>query len=245
MLTTSIAWIDTYEEGDERLSRFRPTDRLLPPSPIHSATHNHTPTTPERRKSQDGFVDDFEDTKLQPKRQETKIFGGKRMPVKGRKWDHARDKAPVILQAQYGAPSDGPEWRTYIKASQYGPALAEDGKQVDDAFLQEQTPGYANPWRGDIEDDEDPEKNGNIFRNKKKQRSMINQLQVSENLSCCRSLKLTCIAQPSGVTLCSFRPTIYRLRHFTASSWTLCFCLSALQHIPVFSESIYNHGCGC
>jgi hypothetical protein len=176
-LIECTAWIDSYEEGDERLANFRPTDRLLPPSPAHSATHNHTPSGTERRKSQDGYVDDFEDTRLQPKKQETKIFGGKRMPVKGRKWDHARDKAPVILQAS-NAPVTGPEWRTYIKSSQYGPGLSEDGKQVDEDFLRNQTPGYEKPWRGDIEDEDDPEKYGNIFRNRKKQRSVYARMKV-------------------------------------------------------------------
>lgn len=126
-------------------------------------------------------MDDFEDTRLQPKKQETKIFGGKRLPVKGRKWDHARDKAPVILQASK-APVTGPEWRTYIKSSQYGPGLSEDGKQVDEDFLRNQTPGYEKPWRGDIEDEDDPEKYGNIFRNRKKQRSLYARMKVRRYL---------------------------------------------------------------
>jgi hypothetical protein len=46
----------------------------------------------------------------------------------------------------------------YIKSSMYGPAQEEDGKVVDPRFLQQQTPGYQNPWRGDLEHNGDPEK---------------------------------------------------------------------------------------
>lgn len=125
-------------------------------------------------------MDDFEDARLQPKKQETKIFGGKREPVKGRKWDHARDKAPVILQAST-TPATGPEWRTYIKSSQYGPGISEDGKQVDEDFLRNLTPGYERPWRGDIEDEDDTEKYGSFFRNKKKQKSLMSRVQVGHS----------------------------------------------------------------
>ena len=179
MLTQQTAWIDSYEEGTETAPRrSRPTDRLLPPSPAHSASHHHTPSSPTRRVSQDGYVDDYDDlaSGLKAKKPETGLFGGKRQPVRGRKWDHARDGEPVILQA--GVAPAGTQWGTYIKSSMYGPGTTEDPEMVDEDFLRNQTPGYAQPWRGDLPDEDDPEKNGNIFRNKRKRQTFINRLQV-------------------------------------------------------------------
>ena len=133
--------------------------------------------------SQDGYVDNFDDVSQGglEKKPETGFFGGHREPVKGRKWDHARDGDPVIMQS---LPTSSP-WRTYIKSSMYGPAQEEDGKLVDPKFLQQQTPGYQKPWRGDLEDPGDPEKG--ILHNRKKQRSIIRKIQVGHLSTQCKS----------------------------------------------------------
>ena len=124
-------------------------------------------------------MDDYDDATngLKAKEPGTGLFGGIRQPVRGRKWDHARDGEPVIMQA--GVAPAGTHWGTYIKSSMYGPGTSEDPKLVDEEFLRRQTPGYEQPWRGDLQDDGDPEKNGNIFRNKKKRKTLIARLQVS------------------------------------------------------------------
>jgi len=170
------AWIDSYEESDEALN-LKPTDRLISsPSRAHPPQHQHAPSTPPRRMSQDGFVDTYDDVShgVLEKKPETGFFGGHRDPVKGRKWDHAREGDPVIMQS---LPTSSP-WRTYIKSSMYGPALEENAKRVDNEFLQQQTPGYQKPWRGDMESSDDPEKFASLLHSKKKRRSMIRRVQV-------------------------------------------------------------------
>lgn len=69
-------------------------------------------------------------------------------------------------------------WRTYIKASMYGPGSAEDVERKDEQFLRQQTPGYEKPWRGDLEGNDDPDTLANLLHNKKRQRSMIKRAQV-------------------------------------------------------------------
>ncbi|KAN0104699.1 hypothetical protein V8E51_010444 [Hyaloscypha variabilis] len=165
-------WIDSYEDGEEVLTS-KPTDRLIAPSRAHPPQHQFAPSNPPRRMSQDGYVDTFDDVSHGGlgKKAETGFFGGHKEPVKGRKWDHARDGDPVIMQS---LPTSSP-WRMYIKSSMYGPAQDEDGKVVDPRFLQQQTPGYQNPWRGDLEHNGDPEKG--LLHNRKKQRSTIRKIQ--------------------------------------------------------------------
>lgn len=123
-------------------------------------------------------MDDFEDL-AQEKKTDTGFFGGHREPVKGRKWDHAREGEPVIMQS--GRASASP-WHTFLMSSMYGPAPAEDGKKVDADFLQQQTPGYMKPWRGDLDENADPEKLSGLLHNKKRRKSFINRLQVSRHL---------------------------------------------------------------
>ena len=62
----------------------------------------------------------------------------------------------------------------------YGPALSEDGKLVDEEFLQQQTPGYQKPWRGDLEGNEDSEKLTGLLHLRKQRRSLIKRLQVCD-----------------------------------------------------------------
>ncbi|KUJ16833.1 uncharacterized protein LY89DRAFT_718576 [Mollisia scopiformis] len=167
-------WIDSYEEGDEILTA-KPTDRLLTaPSQAHSAQHHYDPKAPERRRSRDGYIDPYEEIPKKPA--ETGFFGGHKEPVKGRKWDHARDGDPVIMQS--GVLPNSSSWRTYIKSSMYGPRLDEDGERVDEEFLQQQTPGYQKPWRGDIDGGDDPEKLlPGLIHSKKQRRTFVKRLQ--------------------------------------------------------------------
>jgi hypothetical protein len=171
------AWIDSFEENEDAPLHAKPADRLLSsPSRAHSAQHHYTSLHPERRVSQDGFVDMYDDMAHTEKKSETGFFGSHREPVKGRKWDHAREGDPVIMRSAV-RPTSSP-WRTYIKSSMYGPALCEDGKRVDEDFLQLQTPGYQKPWRGDLEGNDDSEKLTGLLHSRKQQRSLIKRLQV-------------------------------------------------------------------
>lgn len=169
-----LAWIDSYEQGDEVLIS-KPTDRLLSaPSRAIPAQHHYDPAAPERRISQDGYIDDYDDTPKKPA--ETGFFGGHKEPVRGRKWDHARDGDPVIMQS--GVQPNSSSWRTYIKSSMYGPQLNEDGERVDNEFLQQQNPGYHRPWRGDIDGGDDPEKLlPGLIHSKKQRRTFVKRLQ--------------------------------------------------------------------
>lgn len=59
----------------------------------------------------------------------------------------------------------------------YGPAVNEDSERVDPKFLQQQTPGYQNPWRGDVDGGSDPEKFSGLLHSKKQRRSFLQRLQ--------------------------------------------------------------------
>ena len=116
---------------------------------------------------------------IHEKRTETGFFGHKE-PVRGRKWDHARDGEPVIMKS--GIPQHSSPWGTFIKSSMYGPPLSESAKRVDEEFLRQQTPGYEKPWRGDLESNEDPDSTfTGLLYSKKKRRTFINRFQVSYN----------------------------------------------------------------
>ena len=118
-----------------------------------------------------------------------------REPVKGRKWDHAREGDPVIMRApqyQYGSSAaalasaaGSSSWNSYIRSSMYGPAPAEDGERVDESFLEQQTPGYQRPWRGDLEKaSEDQEKLSGLLQSRKQRKTFLQRLQV-----CCFALR--------------------------------------------------------
>lgn len=172
------AWIYSFEESDDDFAASRATDLLLKSLPhTHSAQHHYGPTRPERRRSQDGYVgsDDDSSREAPAKSPERVFFGGSREPDKGRKWDHARQGEPVIVQAVL--PQISSRWKTFVKSSMYGPAPNEDGRRVDDSFLDKQTPGYVHPWRGDVEGG-DPEKALGLTRRKIRRRIWYERIQV-------------------------------------------------------------------
>lgn len=155
------------------------SERLLPRA--HYAQHHYATAQPNRRVSQDGFVE-LDESSHEKRPDNTGFFGGHREPVRGRKWDHAREGDPVIMQS--GVLQKSSPWRSYIKSSQYGPPISADSQladsqQVDEDFLREQTPGYEKPWRGDVEDGDDPENLAGLLRNKKRRRTFMKRLQVS------------------------------------------------------------------
>jgi hypothetical protein len=170
------AWIDSYEEGEELLISKSANQALPSPIRAHAAQHNSSPASTERRISQDGYVDDWEETPQGPnaKKPPMGFFGGHKDTVRGRKWDHAREGEPVIMRA--GAPAS--LWQTFVKSSMYGPTSDEDSKIVDEEFLQQQTPGYQTPWRGDVDGSGDPEKLGGLLHDKKQRRTLLNRVQV-------------------------------------------------------------------
>jgi hypothetical protein len=106
-----------------------------------------------------------------------------REPVKGRKWDHAREGDPVILRApaqQNGSSSASSSWKSYIRSSMYGPAPSDHGERVDESFLEQQTPGYQRPWRGDLEKaSEDQEKLSGLLYSRKRRKTLLKRIQVS------------------------------------------------------------------
>jgi len=152
---------------------------LNSPPHAYSAQHHFAPMRPKRRRSQDGYVDSDEDIsgETQAKSPERGFFGGPKEPDKGRKWDHARQGDPVILQAGVSSP-----WKTFVRSSMYGPEIDEDGRRVDESFLGKQTPGYVQPWRGDIEGGH-PEKPLSLTRRKLRQRMWYQRIQVGTQKS--------------------------------------------------------------
>jgi len=171
-------WIDSFEEDDDAPANAKPTDRLLSsPSRAHAAQHHFAPTKVDQRISQDGYVDIYDEAShgVLEKKPDTGFFSAHREPEKGRKWDHARQGDPVIMQS--GVLPNSTPWRSYIQSSMYGPALDKNGKRVDEGFLQEQTPGYEMPWRGDIENENDPEKASALLHNKKHRKTFYKRLQ--------------------------------------------------------------------
>ncbi|ESZ99125.1 hypothetical protein SBOR_0535 [Sclerotinia borealis F-4128] len=171
------SWIDSYEEGDGPVP-LQPK-RVSTPSRVHPAQHNYTPTQSSQRISLDGYIDSDDDmyNAISDKKVETGFFGGLREPVRGRKWDHARDAEPVIIRS--GVQPNAAVWRTFVKASTYGVPEGEDHKLVDQAFLNDLTPGYNRPWCGDLEkgDGGDEDNLTSLIYNKKKRETFVKRVQ--------------------------------------------------------------------
>ncbi|OBT87244.1 hypothetical protein VE02_04883 [Pseudogymnoascus sp. 03VT05] len=167
------SWIDsieTYNEEDDS----KVTDRLLAqPTPSVAPQHPYATTRAERPVSKDGFIDFDEATEAAKSAPERTLFGTTREPVRGRKWDHARDDDPVIPQYHGG---NAQHWSGFVKASMYGPGMDEESETVEPTFLDEQTPGYAQPWRGDAPGT-DPEKALGLLHSKKKRLQWYERIQ--------------------------------------------------------------------
>lgn len=118
---------------------------------MHSTTTTSKAVTSpsNNRQSHDGWVsdDETETSTIVAKAPERGLFGTVQKQEKGRKWDHVRSDAPIILPNDNTPAST---WIPFIKSSMCGP-IAGEGLRVDVAFLNELTPGYAKPWRGDME----------------------------------------------------------------------------------------------
>jgi hypothetical protein len=121
-------------------------------------------------------VDEYDDSTLGEKKTGTGFFGHSKEPVRGRKWDHARDGEPVIMQS--GVIPKNTPWLGFVKSSMYGPSVHEDGEIVGEEFLEKQTPGYQKPWRGDLEAGEESENLTSLIYSKKRRRTFMKRVQV-------------------------------------------------------------------
>lgn len=120
-------------------------------------------------------MDDYDEAAhLHARKPETGFLGGHKEPAKGRKWDHVREGEPVMPKMPAAGTSP---WLMYIKSSMYGPAQSEDVERVNEDFLQSQTPGYQQPWRGDLEGGHDPEKLSGLLHSKKRRKSLMKRIQ--------------------------------------------------------------------
>lgn len=120
---------------------------------------------------------------MSEKKTDTGFFGVHREPVRGRKWDHAREGDPVIMKT--AAPSTSSSWLSYVRSSMYGPGITEESKRMDEEFLEQQTPGYQKPWRGDLEARADPEALSGLLHLKKQRKTFFARLQVCLPDTCC------------------------------------------------------------
>ena len=75
------------------------------------------------------------------------------------------------------ASANASSWQIFVKSSMPGPMAHEDRKLVTTDFLNQQTPGYMTPWRGDMESSNDPEKLSGLLHNKKQRRTVFNRVQ--------------------------------------------------------------------
>jgi hypothetical protein len=209
-LTWCVAWIDSYEK-DEPVPASRATDLLLPPQ-AHSAQHHFSTSRPERRRSQDGYVssDDEAPSDNPPRTPDRGLFGAKE-PVRGRKWDHARQGDPVIVPASSKTIY---QWKTFIHSSMYGPPMDEEAELVDPSFLDEQTPGYRKPWCGDA-GGEDPEKLLGLSPRKKKQRVWYERMQYTLVMHPLVPLLFRVIVLTTSTLALGLSCSIYHLTHYS------------------------------
>jgi hypothetical protein len=190
---------------------------LKSPPLAHSAQQHYAPTMPEQRRSQDGRVNggDGNSRDTPPKSPEREFFGGSRETKRGRKWDHAPQSELVTEHA--GVLQISSPWRTFMKSSMYGSAPSEDRKGVDNLFLDEQTPGYVQPWRGDVQGRDREKALGLTHRKLQKsiwhQRIRVGTLQD-------QSLTITDVLQ-RVIVMHPLIPLFFRVIVFTTSTITL------------------------
>lgn len=171
-------WIASCEEDDIPYSRPASGQLITQPNRAHAAQHNSNPANAPRRISTDGYVDDYEDVPHGPnaKKPHAGFFGNKE-PVRGRKWDHARDGEPVIVQANIPGAGQVSPWAIFAKSTMYGPEPGEETHRVDEQFLIDQTPGYYRPWVGDLDGGNDEEKLSGILHSKKQRKNFMERVQ--------------------------------------------------------------------
>lgn len=171
------AWINSFEEDDGEMPIVKPKSNILSaPLRAHAADHHYAPVQLTKKVSHDGYIEEYDEAAHGlVEKTGTGFFGGHRDPVKGRKWDHARDAEPVIVRL---VNSKSSPWSTFVKSSLYGRASGEDSKIVSYDYLQNQTPGYEKPWRGDLESNDDPQSISGLLHNKKQRRTFIQRMQV-------------------------------------------------------------------
>ncbi len=78
------------------------------------------------------------------------------------------------------SPALNSPWRDFIKASLYGTSPTEE-QTINPEFekiLQDQTPGYDRPWRGDLDGAHDREKLGGLYYSKRQRKTFIQRMQV-------------------------------------------------------------------
>lgn len=168
-------WIESFEVSDLQGLRARAVDGLLAAPPQAHSAHHHYYTnaaSPGRRRSKDGYVSEEEEDAMLARIQERGIFGTVRDPARGRKWDHARNDEPVVISKT--VQSQSPWVINLVKSSMYGPAANEDRYQATEEYLQNQTPGYFKPWRGEA----DEEKAEGLLHSRKEQRALLKRVQV-------------------------------------------------------------------
>ena len=220
-------------DDDDVILTANPTNRLLsPPSKAHAADHHHISTEPDRlhrRISQDGYVHTWRDVSpgLNNKKPETGLFGGHKEPVRGRKWDHARDGDPVIMRVSDPQQSS---WGAFIRSSMYGPPDSRDSKVVSEDFLRQQTPGYEKPWRGDLEENQDPDSTiYNLLHGEKKRRSTLIRIQVQCHLHQPMPYQLTRVGYLNQAPPCTSNIPCHGIDNVGNCTWVINFTSSSFQ----------------
>lgn len=183
------------------------------------------------------------------KRPELGFFGGHKEPVRGRKWDHARESEPVIMQSNGQlSPVINSPWRDFIKASTYGSPKVED-QTVNPEFeriLQVQTPGYDRPWCGDLDGADDPEKLAGLFYNKRQRKTFIQRWQVwSSSLSFALARTLTRLEYSSNAPFGAVNLPDDRAHYIYNCPKPIRIYPQALRHLFLLSKCIYHNGHCC
>jgi len=234
-----VAWVASYEEEDDGNPK-APSQMISSLPRAHAAQHHYAPGPSfARRTSQDGFVETVKEGS-NAKKPETGFFGGHREPVKGRKWDHIRDAEPVIMQGG-DIPTASP-WVPFIRSSMYAPAPNEDRKIVTPEFLQQQTPGYERPWRGDLEQGEGSEKFSALIYSKKKRKSLLVRFQVCIDTDPFEDQALIYPACSSATRISTARLPSDSSHDIHCRSSYIIFRSPSFQQIYLCSECFHHHG---
>lgn len=184
-----IAWVQTYDEDDEdnqdnaQGSRVSTGQQITQVQPHVSDNQQENLGEATIRVSFDGYIDTNDDNSrcVTDRKPEIGFFGGYREPVRGRKWDYARDSSPVIVQTrtlQRILP-----WRAYIESSTCKPLSHVDSTELNNVLLSQQSPRYQIPWRGDLKVTENYETHSSLYHPAKQRKSLIRRIQVRSSIS--------------------------------------------------------------